>query len=163
MQLWTMSNGYALCPQSGLAAIAPWLEAASAEEIDALRGRLAVGLHRDVEVTEPGAAGRRVHQVFASAMPVGYAPAPSELWRPLATLVLEAAYEATLRAALLTGAKVVALTLLGGGVFHNDMGWIFAAIRRALAVVGGDLDVRIVSFGEPSAGLLELAREASGR
>jgi hypothetical protein len=54
-------------------------------------------------------------------------------------LVLEAAYEATMLAAVLNkqrgASNVVLLTLLGGGAFGNKAEWINAAIRRALAMM----------------------------
>jgi hypothetical protein len=78
---------------------------------------------------------------------------------PLWWLVLEAAYEATVWAALDNarrfGPNIVPSTLLGGGVFGNDTKCIFAAIRRALGIVSGrDLDVRLVSYGPPSSELI---------
>ena len=159
--LWTMKNGYALCSQPGLRAISTWLSNATAAEIDDLRGRLSIGLHRDVEVTTPGAPdGQRVAQAFCSALPVAYGNSAAENWRTFATLALEAAYEATLLATALQaangGSNVVLLTLLGGGAFGNGREWIFAAIRRALEWVRDfDLDVRIVSYAKPDPALIE--------
>jgi hypothetical protein len=60
--LWTMSNGYALCTQSGLDAIAGLLAGCTDEERDELRGRLAIGVHRDVEVTDACQAAETVRQ-----------------------------------------------------------------------------------------------------
>jgi hypothetical protein len=154
-ELWAMRNGYALCTRPGLRAISAWLAEADAREIDALRGRLAIGLHRDVEVTAPGASpGAKVSQAFCSALPVGYSGSPPQEWRAFATLVLEAAYEATLLAGALRTAQgrsnIVLLTLLGGGAFGNPREWIFAAIRRAVEQARGfDLDLRVVSYAEP--------------
>lgn len=51
-QLWTMQNGYALARRSGLDLISRYLGTLDASQIDDLRGRLAIGLHRDVEATE---------------------------------------------------------------------------------------------------------------
>ena len=70
----------------------------------------------------------------------------------LARLVLEAAYEATMWAAVQTaertGNPTVCLTLLGGGAFGNPSGWIFDAVRRAIDLfAAADLDVVIVSYG----------------
>ena len=65
---------------------------------------------------------------LCSAVALNYNPgACAEEWAPLASLILEAAYEATLYVALEAsrrhsespGAKVVLLTLVGGGVFGN--------------------------------------------
>lgn len=154
---WTMRNGYALCSGSGLRAISDWLATAKTEEIDALRGRLSIGLHRNIEVTLPTAQpGLRVSQAFCSALPVAYSNVPAREWRAFATLILESAYEATLLAAALEaaggGSNIVMLTLLGGGAFGNEVDWIYAAIRRAIEGVQGiGLDIRLVSYASPSA------------
>ena len=50
--LWSMQNGYALCTRAGLDAIAEHLGALQPEQIDILRGKLCIGMHRDVEVTD---------------------------------------------------------------------------------------------------------------
>lgn len=85
--------------------------------------------------------------MYCSAMSCGYSGVDNKLWEPLATLVLEASYEATLLAALCshinktTADKAqqkphkVFLTFLGGGVFRNEATWIAHSIGRALAVV----------------------------
>lgn len=54
--LWTMRNGYALASRAGLDAIAHYLETLAPSQIDALRGKLKIGLHHDVEVTDAGRA-----------------------------------------------------------------------------------------------------------
>ena len=153
-RLWEMRNGYALCTQQGLAEIDRKIAAMSAAELDALRGRLRIGLHWDVEATEAPAPDQRVSQAFCSALPVAYSAVAPELWQRFATLVLEAAYEATLLAGVLnlerTGCPTVFLTSLGGGAFGNRLEWIEAARTRACEAAGGyDLDVRLVSFGQP--------------
>ncbi|MEP7116500.1 MAG: hypothetical protein ABI880_02890 [Acidobacteriota bacterium] len=163
--LWTMRNGYALCTESGLAAITTRLAAMADTERDDLRARLAVGLHWNVQVTSAGAsATQRVSQAFCSTLPVSYSAVPPARWQAFATLVLEGAYEATLLAALLQGQRGgtnrVFLTRLGGGAFGNDSAWIHGALRRALVLMRGcDLDVRIVSRGSPGAELLRLVGE----
>jgi len=148
--IWQMQNGYAMCSAEGLRELAGLLSAASTRDRDALRQTLRIGLHRDVEVTLPG-GGHTVTQVYGSALPVAYGGPASQLWEPLARLVLEASYEATLWAAVLqaerTGNRQVFLTLLGGGVFGNDLAWILDAIARAMKQVDAyDLDVAIVSY-----------------
>ncbi len=135
--LWTMKNGYALGNKVGLDAITQYLRTLAPDQIDALRGKLRIGVHRDVEVTEVAAPDRpRVSQAFCSALPVAYSQVPSAHWELFASLVLEAAYEATLWAAVLNAQRgasnVVFLTLLGGGAFGNPSSWIHAAIGRAL-------------------------------
>ena len=153
-QLWDMRNGYALCTQPGLATIDSRMDAMSAGELDELRGLLRIGLHWDVEATEAPAPGQRVSQAFCSALPVAYTAIAAAQWQRFATLVLEAAYEATLLAAVLnrerTGCPTVFLTYLGGGAFGNPEDWIETARTRACETVAGyELDVRLVSFGQP--------------
>jgi hypothetical protein len=160
--LWAMRNGYALCSREGLAAIGAYLRGLSAADTDALRALLRVGAHRDVEVTDGEKPQRQVvSQVFCSALPVAYTSLPAAQWKPFALLVLEAAYEATLWAAVLNAQRnasnVVLLTRLGGGAFGNDDTWIDAAMRRALMTVKDfRLDVRLVSYGAPPPTMLAL-------
>ena len=163
-RLWRMRNGYCLTTQAGLARVDGQLAAMDETQLDDLRGRLRIGVHWDVEVTDEG-ADHRVSQAYCSALPVSYNRFRSpEGWARFASLVLEAAYEATLLVALLNkrdhGSPVAYLTLLGGGAFGNDWSWISEAMRRAvLGVQGTGLDVRIVSYSTPSQDLLELAEE----
>lgn len=133
---------------------------------DALRALLRVGVHSDVQVTSShwgtraNTNGATVTQVFCSACAVTYSRNDRALWQPFATLILEAAYEATLWAAVLHAlkhrgdprARVVFLTALGGGVFGNEMSWIAGAIEAAVAkfqALGVGLDVRVVSYATP--------------
>lgn len=163
-ELWTMSNGYALCTRQGLAAIGALLDDASEDLRDDLRGYLAIGVHRDVEVTDlDGPPRRLVSQAFCSALPLGYSPLPSGQWAPFARLVLEAAYEATLLTAAeragAGGSNIVLLTRVGGGVFGNDPGWIDAAIERALGIVGyAGLDIRLVCHRQVDAAIADIVR-----
>ena len=99
-----------------------------------------------------------VTQVFCSACPVAYNSGHAAPWQPLASIVLEGAFEATLRAAALNahrhrgaeGSRRVFLTLLGGGVFGNSVPWIVAALDAALQRCAGlGLDVRLVLFEPP--------------
>lgn len=153
--LWTMRNGYAMPSLRGLERIAAYLENAEEAERDALRAKLQIGLHFDVEVTDaPGDDRHTVSQAFCSAMPVSYTYLEEDLWTPFASLTLEGAYEATLRAAAHNASRgasnVVFLTLLGGGAFGNRPIWILKAIQRALDLAdSADLDVRLVSYGTP--------------
>ena len=160
--LWRMRNGYALPDRDRLAEIETYIAALDEAGRDALRARLRVGVHRDVGVTEPGAGpDARVTQVYASALPVAYSGIRAERWSGLGALVLEAAYEATLHAAVLNaargGSRRVLLTRLGGGAFGNDERWITSAILRALALFRDhDLEVLMVSYGPPSREIREV-------
>ena len=163
--LWEMQNGYALCTRAGLDAIAEHLGALQPKQVDILRGKLCIGIHRDVEVTDAAGEDRPlVSQAFCSALPVAYTRIPPPHWEPFALLILQAAYEATMSAAVLNAQRgasnVVLLTQLGGSAFGNDDDWIHAAMRRALEMMSGfELDVRLVSYGTPSQAILKIAKD----
>ena len=79
-------------------------------------------------------------------------------------MILEAAYEATLAAAILnaskSGNKSVYLTLVGGCAFGNDQIWILDAIHRAAKLYATfDLDVKIVSFGQSKPAIRKLCEK----
>ncbi len=148
-EFWRIVNGYT---QSDVARLTRLRAALAAHDRDTLLGAVKIGLQehvgvdfraRFVPVSEP----THVSQAFCSALSCGYTSVPLEHWEPLATLVLDAAYEATLWAALATGSPKVWLTFLGGGVFGNRTEWIAGAIGRALARVEGfDIDVRVAHY-----------------
>lgn len=158
--LWTMRNGYAMFTRNGVDLLSAHVDAMDDDQRSAVRERLRIGMHWDVEATETDNwPGQLVSQAFCSALPVSYNLSQSGMrganWAPLAQLVLEAAYEATLWAAVLnaqrSGSRTVLLTALGGGAFGNDETWIRAAMGRSLvAVEGQGLDVVFVSFSRPS-------------
>jgi hypothetical protein len=147
--LWEMRNGYALCSADGLTEISTLIADSSEAERDQLRGQLAIGLHRDVQVTDVHEGPRQhVSQAFCSALPVSYGGSGD--WEPFARLVLEACYEATLltaaEQAAAGGSNIVLLTRVGGGAFGNGEQWIDDAIVRALGIVEhAGLDIRLVS------------------
>lgn len=149
--LWTMRNGYALATARGLATVGEFLEHGGEAARDRLRAALRIGVQWQSEVTLGGTANV-VSQAFCSALPVAYSEHDAGSWEPFARLVLEAAYEATLHAALLnrerTGSSKVFLTLLGGGAFGNRTEWITAAMEFSLALFQeSGLEVWIVSYG----------------
>ncbi len=93
---WVMRNGYAMFDRDGLERVDDRPASLSPEELDEARGRLRVGVHRDVEVTT-APSGHVVTQVHCSALPVAYNRLPAQGFERFARLVVEAAYEATLR------------------------------------------------------------------
>ncbi len=150
--LWEMRNGYALPTAESLRFINAQLDRL---DHDAVRAALRVGVHSGTQVTINDAA-RLVRQVYCSAMPVAYSSVDADLWAPLAQIVMDAAYEATLLAAIRnaaqTGNNRVFLTMLGGGAFGNRQDWIEAAVLRALRLhATSGLDVHLVSYGQSSA------------
>ena len=148
---WRMQNGYVFSSREALVQLSSQLSAANGHERDQLRALLRIGVQWDTQVTLKGCQ-HTVTQAYCSALPVSYSPLPAELWEPLARLVLEAAYEATLCAAILnaanTGNRSLFLTMLGGGAFGNASTWILSAIERALRLYPRcNLDIAIVSHG----------------
>jgi hypothetical protein len=166
---WRVRNGYVSAGargEAGVRALGDLLRGASTGEVDALRDAVRIGVHDGVGVVfarrwqpAPGADDSggppRVTQALCSALSLGaYAGGvPSAAWEPVARLVLEAAYEATLWAGVLTAARTgvtdVLLTFMGGGVFGNAPAWIHEAIGRAVALVGtagASLSVRLCHY-----------------
>lgn len=143
-------NGYTFSSPERLVALG---EAIAAADRDALMGELRIGVHANVEVTfasrfERPAAPQRVSQAFCSALSCGYASGTLHQWQPIAKLVLDAAYEATLLAAIVDaereGSGRVWLTFLGGGAFGNAPPWIHHAMGRALGrCADRDLEVLV--------------------
>jgi hypothetical protein len=141
-KFWKIKNGYTSSTEKGMKDFAAFLKDADRDE---LLGSIKIGLQIDVPVNfesrRPWKETRgdvRVHQAYCSAVSCGYdSRVSADLYAPFAKLVLDAAYEATLRGAVVAGAKTVYLTKLGGGVFGNQAEWIAKAIGRAIAVVPG--------------------------
>ena len=161
-ELWIMKNGYLLPEARTLNLINSHLRACDEPQIDNIRTKLSIGLHSDVEVTDVNHFfGPKVSQAFCSALPVAYSSIEPSLWKNFASLVLEAAYEATLWSALRNldrgASDKVFLTLLGGGAFGNETAWIHRALKRAIALFSNfPLDIRLVSYHEPPYDLQQL-------
>ena len=156
--LWEMRNGYALLKEDGLYAINRKLGSMSEDEVDELREKLRIGLMWNTQVTL-NECKHRVSQAYCSALPISYVGFTPEIWKPFASLVLEASYEATICAGILNGDDRVYLTLVGGGVFGNDLEWICSAIERAVLKYSDyELDVKIVNYGVVSDEVLSLIK-----
>jgi len=165
-RLWRMQNGYIFPSDDGLAKITQTIQSADEPQRDTMLGHLRIGLQLDAEVTLDGAV-HRVSQAYCSALPVAYGRQPTDQWTNFAKLILDAAYEATLAAAVAIAARtdnrVVYLTLLGGGVFGNRDQWITDAIERAFQkFIDHGLDIRIVSYGQSKPTVAELVSRLGG-
>jgi len=175
--LYEVKGGYTLANNLQLKELnATLADLKAADRIDEVRKALRVGVHEGVQVTSTkwgkspvNNANQKVTQVFASACAVAYnLPTPPHMWKDFASLILEASYEATLCAAIIAahkncgrdGSNKVFLTLLGGGVFGNDIEWIVNAIRTACQRYEDyALDVRVVTYaGKPNSLLAEMVR-----
>ncbi len=155
--LWAMQNGYCLPTSDGLETVNRVMGRLDSSSLEELRGALRIGNQATAEVTV-GDSNHTVTQVFCSALPVAYSSLPTERWTTFATLVLDAAYEATFYSALsnfdLTGCNRLYLTLLGGGAFGNNSNWILSAIERAARLFSkSGLDVAVVSHGRKNSEL----------
>lgn len=158
LNLWKMSNGYALLNQNGLEHINNYIQNLSPIALESFIGQLKVGIQWDVEVTINPENRHCVHQVYCSALPVAYTRIEQDFWEPFARAILEGTYEATFYAAvanyLETNNDRLYLTLVGGGVFGNKLDWIKDAIQKSLVKFKHvPLDVRIVSYGSPNPAL----------
>ena len=151
-KFWTVENGYTFSTVEKLTALN---QALSGLDLDTLKDVVKVGVHADTTVTfakrfaEP-VTPCQVTQVYASALSCAYSGVETQHWASLAEIVLDAAYEATLWAAVLNrargGTRDVFLTALGGGVFGNDIAWIGTAMGRAMArahAMCADINVRV--------------------
>mmetsp|Transcript_9228 Transcript_9228/g.28460 ORF Transcript_9228/g.28460 Transcript_9228/m.28460 type:complete len:413 (+) Transcript_9228:67-1305(+) len=162
-------NGYSFCgPGVRVEDIAARVDGMTEEERDALRAALRVGVQWGAEVTDPRREYKKnsetkrwetvatpcgaVTQVFCSALAV-QSSTKLRLWQPMAQLVLDASYEATLAVGKHNlrhgGSRDVYLTLLGGGNFGNGPEWIKQAIVRALQLYkNSGLRVHVVHRSE---------------
>ncbi|MFT4538540.1 MAG: hypothetical protein ACI841_003815 [Planctomycetota bacterium] len=172
-EYWSVRNGYTSSTPQRLAALRHALEGRDREQ---LLGQLRIGIQYEVGVdfidrftqvdSESGAV---VSQAFCSAISCSYTNLDNHEWEPLARLVLDATYEATLWAAAVNAAREhgtnkVWLTFIGGGVFGNDFEWIADAIGRAIGQVSGiDLDIRIAHYRNINSELEVMITEAVAR
>ncbi|KAI6372555.1 hypothetical protein MCOR25_003714 [Pyricularia grisea] len=125
--------------------------------VDALRNNqdgIKVGLQMEAEVVlganwYGAVEGRpRIAQVFTSTVAGGFyggERAFGSSFPSVCAILLRAAYRGTLLAAAAGRRRKVVLTLIGGGVFANDLAVIWTAITEALEhvepLLSGDMDV----------------------
>ena len=166
-------NGYTNSDERRLAVLGRTLRDLDERERNGVKGLLKIGVQIGTQVTcsrKPNSDSRLWHivddgplvtQVYASALAVNYACCRSDEWEPLARLVLEAAYEATIYAAIHHGpdkSPKVVLTALGGGVFGNKNEWIADAIVAALGKFSNaGLDVVINEYRDGALSYIKYA------
>lgn len=161
--LWEMTNGYALVNQEGLLKINSQISNLNPKQREQLKEKLKIGIQWNSEVTITKSK-QVVSQAYCSALPVSYSPVDSFYWESFARLILEATYEATLHAALInlenTDCNKVFLTLVGGGVFGNDVDWITDAIFKAISKFKRrPLDIGIISYGASNKDVVALIKK----
>lgn len=155
-----VKNGYVDLSDSNSAELGRIINGLSEKRRETAKGLLRVGWQKNTAVTctkkrvwsdEPWykGPGHLVHQVYASPL---YVLHSEREWEPLARLVLEAAYEATMLVAVLVGAEkgtrqTVVLTALGREA-GSVTDWVADSVVSALAKFeGADLDVVINKGG----------------
>jgi hypothetical protein len=147
---WNMQNGYAMPVDSTSISNLARRLTSDPSLIKRAEDALRVGVHWKTSVKAP--YKNIVCQVYASALPCGYAMTPLPDWEPFARLVLRASYNATLSVATaltVGGTKRIKcyLTFLGGSAFKNDKEWISDAIRGALDMYRSyPIDVVLVHY-----------------
>ena len=151
---WTVKNGYV---ESDIESLASFDVEVSSRSWDELVGAIRIGIQERTEVVFENRFSRLttphlVNQAFCAAVSCAYSTCPTESWRNLAQVALDAAYEGTLLAAAIQrdigfGSGRVWLTFVGGGAFRNEAHWIYSAMKRALARAATlNLDIRICHY-----------------
>jgi hypothetical protein len=100
---------------------------------------------------------QRIYQVFTAAMNLSVLD--SALYEPVARMLLNAAYEGTIKAAFIHEKEKVFLTLIGGGVFGNKLSWIGDALTDAVKdfVKDSGMNVTLVIYDSSGYHLSEFA------
>lgn len=159
-ELWKMQNGYAFATLTGLEKIHNTIEKIDEATYESLLGKLKIGIQWDTQVTISDCT-HNVTQAYCSGLPIAYSNIPQNKWAQFAQLILNATYEATFYTGLLnyekTGNPKIYLTLVGSGVFGNNINWIVDAIDRAISIFfHTPLEVSIVSYGRSNPNLQDL-------
>lgn len=151
--LWEMKNGYLFITEENLKKVNSKINKFNNQKRDKVKGTIRYGFLMNADVTLYGSENK-VSQFFCSALPVSYNKIRDKsLWQPFARLILEAAYEATLAAAVINSnplndnSNKVFLTCLGLGAFGNSEQWVVDAMQMALQKFKNyDLEVFIVHY-----------------
>lgn len=159
---WKVKNGYIESKKEQLTKLNEYLKEKDVQ--DKVLERVRIGVQANVQVTDETAFEKFVTQTYNSAISIGYSDVPLQYWEPIARIVLDATYEATMLVGILNSIQLakadnndaeegrvnkVYLTKVGGGVFRNREEWIQSSMRRAFkktAEYGIDLDVSIVHY-----------------
>lgn len=128
------------------------------------KDEIRIGYHRDIQITYGFTMGDKqydidskeqtVNQVFTAAIDfgslnIGYKNHPKVIER--AQALLDAAYAGTLLVAATNKKKKVFLTLIGGGVFGNDISWISSAIAKNKEFIkDSGLDITLIIYNYSS-------------
>jgi len=160
---WSMNNGYCEPYVKGsITKLSNQIASDRAGFASTFMSKVQVGVHWDTEVWT---GTHRVCQVLCSALPIAdfKSSAGAADWEGFARIALQAAFDATLTAAVLLAAKrgsrvKVYLTPVGGGLLGNRRRWIIEALDKALTTHRKDpLDVFLYHYAAiPEDGFLDL-------
>lgn len=148
-----MLNGYITLPQDDANELKKL-----AEQLEKDYKNIKVGVHRDIQVAFGRVKGNYhetvtdphqiIHQVFTAAVDFGGTNAAlreNSDAQKIGQLILNAAYEGTIKSAAAHNKKKVYLTLIGGGVFANELSRIGKAIKRQVGTIRDfGLDVTVI-------------------
>mmetsp|Transcript_12156 Transcript_12156/g.13485 ORF Transcript_12156/g.13485 Transcript_12156/m.13485 type:complete len:403 (-) Transcript_12156:78-1286(-) len=175
---WKVKNGYIEATSSSdLKAFNEKILNSNTKREDII-SRLCIGIQEDTDVTDLITEKKRnrsrafVTQTYNSALSIAYSRrASSSTWKPLATTVLDATYEATLLMGIIKALQqpkgrrpIILLTKVGGGVFGNNDEWIRQSMFRAIESMEKQfptipMDIRIVHFRQIDPFYLTLERK----
>eukprot|EP00397_Hematodinium_sp_SG-2012_P038182 GEMP01041498.1.p1 GENE.GEMP01041498.1~~GEMP01041498.1.p1 ORF type:complete len:354 (+),score=85.33 GEMP01041498.1:66-1127(+) len=152
------TGGYTIASPEKLTSLNARIEK-EPDDGDQIVQRIRVGVHKDIDVTSGKAfqsgAPQKCTQVLASACSVSYNRGPPKLWKPFALLVLRAAYEGCLLAAIENKRRHTAklgsgkcyLSMVGGGAFGNSTTWVSRAMEDVLIKYKHEnIEVILVSY-----------------
>ena len=161
----TVKNGYSDSTTSQLRRLNQLLDQDQKLSLE-IKKRIKVGFHQHTQVVfknrwEKVKSKKKflVSQIYCSALAINYSKVKdTKLWEPLARIILEASYEATLLAGIInfseTGNTDIFLTQLGGGVFGNHSTWIANSIQKSInEVTKYQVPVHIINCFYSSSGL----------
>ena len=161
-KLWEMQNGYLFINKDNLSAIDVIIKKSTPNQYLEMINSVRIGTHWVCENSD--VENKRVFNTMAicSALPIAYNDITNmDLWENFAKLILRANYIGTISTGIINSKyidfknKKVILTLLGGGVFGNEMEWIYDSIYYAIELFR-DADISIVlnSYGKPDRDML---------
>ena len=172
MDVQIVKNGYSFASRENLDDINRKLSSLDQSQ---LMEHINVGIHSDVGVIfsdryiDISNQELKVNQVYCSTLSIAYNGGNIDInsWEPLASLILDSCYEATILAGILNRikhqdskrSKHIFLTFIGGGVFGNKDEWISRAIAKALILadrMNEDIEINICHYSQVNQSIVRL-------
>ena len=128
-----------------------------------------LGLHRELEAPL-SASQQPIAQALCSTLAAPYSKSNTQapIWNQLMEKLLEAAYTATILAAISHNYERLVLTAIGGGVFGNPHPVIWSALLRSIKNAQSyhkalDIWLNLWDFDVPQSQLEQATKESGGR